>query len=52
MRAPITVPTTIATIVEPSIKPFARTSDPCRTISGRIPYFAGPYTAAPMPTSA
>ena len=51
-RAPTTVPSTIARIVEPSIQPFARTSRSDPTSSGRMPYFAGPYTAAPVPTSA
>ena len=41
-REPTTVPSTIATIVEPSIQPFARTSRSLPTSSGKMPYFAGP----------
>ena len=50
--APATVPSRIAAMVVASIHALARTRAGVSTSSGRMPYLAGLYIAAPRPTSA
>ena len=40
----------MAATVNPSTQPLAGTKDSLGSNSVRIPYFAGEYAAAPMPT--
>ena len=47
---PSTVPRTIEATVSPSIQPLATTSCSAGSNSVRMPYLAGEYMAAPMPT--